>query len=306
MESGSSGYEGEVRSPGSPLLSSLGIVALASAAGAPACRDDQTESSIDDVADVVDLQDDLVEFYCECYGQLYGYGPMDVQDCLSELGISGETEACLTEVFAANPAELEVLLCQSEAERSLLSCERAEGCPTPFVCASGESVLEEWVCDGEADCQDGSDEQQDCPPPFMCEDGTAVAKYSLCDGFEDCAVGEDEMECPDPFTCGDGTEIPGEWVCDEDSDCEDGSDEQQDCPVTCRSRHATQLAECGEIELSVQHQASLCFPFTCYDDDVQLAVEQRCDGTPDCADGTDEQGCPQDPSGDEGGESTGG
>lgn len=271
-----------------PLLSSLGIVALASAV-APACRDEEDSAPIESVADVVAVEESYAEFYCECYGQFYG--PMGAEDCLSSLDIADTDEqACLTEVFDARPEDFEVVRCQAEARRGLLSCARADGCPPAFTCADGGKVPESFVCDGEADCEDGSDEQQDCPAPFTCEDGTELSSFSLCDAFEDCEGGEDEADCPDPFVCENGDEIRAEWVCDGEADCVDGSDEAGNCPVSCETGFLLQLADCGELSEEVQAEMSRCFPFECFDG-TELPAGQLCDGTADCPGGEDEEAC---------------
>lgn len=40
----------------------------------------------------------------------------------------------------------------------------AQSCVNGFQCGSGECVLKKWLCDGESDCADSSDER-DCRTP---------------------------------------------------------------------------------------------------------------------------------------------
>jgi hypothetical protein len=275
----------------SPLLSTLGIVALAGAAAPLACRDrDGGPAPIDDFSDIADVYEGFYAFYCECYAEAYGY--TDVDECLAEGDIfSDSEEACLTEVFDANPAAFEIVRCQAEALRGYYACRQAQGCAPTFACSDGSTVPEPYVCDGEPDCADGSDEEQMCPAPFMCGDGQELGMYSICDGFQDCADGSDEVGCPPPFVCGDGSEISPDWVCDAEPDCEDGSDEEQMCPETCESRWLTQGQACGELGEDIEALMSDCYGYTCFDG-VEIGNDQVCDGTDDCASGEDEGACP--------------
>jgi hypothetical protein len=67
---------------------------------------------------------------------------------------------------------------------------------TDFRCGSGETVVVDLVCDGDADCADGSDEvaARMC---FECNDGSGrIPPAWVCDGEPDCDLGRDEQGCP--------------------------------------------------------------------------------------------------------------
>lgn len=120
-------------------------------------------------------------------------------------------------------------------------------CPqTEFRCGSGQCVSASFVCDDEADCDDGSDEAS-CPPvtcsatSFQCNNTVCVPRLWACDGDVDCSDGSDEWpsncgtqrpetapahQCSSlEFRCGSGECIHGSWRCDGGFDCVDRSDE---------------------------------------------------------------------------------
>ncbi|KAM9360164.1 prolow-density lipoprotein receptor-related protein 1 [Symphorus nematophorus] len=139
-----------------------------------------------------------------------------------------------------------------------------------------------FLCDGERDCWDGSDEanceDEGCSAAeFKCASGQCVSATMRCDGHPDCWDRSDEESCKNTPTCTTKHRCPQskeclvqEWICDGDQDCKDGTDEK-DCPVT-------QL-NCGEFQWSCKSKTK-CIP-----------TSWKCDGTKDCDDGSDETEC---------------
>ncbi|XP_075928964.1 basement membrane-specific heparan sulfate proteoglycan core protein isoform X5 [Petromyzon marinus] len=113
------------------------------------------------------------------------------------------------------------------------------------VCGNGQCVPRDYLCDGEKDCTDGSDEMacataSPCEPnEFRCQNGRCALKLWRCDGDNDCGDNSDEDVCPtrgpydrcapEQFSCASRDQcIPASYQCDEERDCRDGSDEN-DC-----------------------------------------------------------------------------
>lgn len=114
---------------------------------------------------------------------------------------------------------------------------------TEFRCANGQCIIRSYLCDGDNDCLDGSDETS-CPTAacgsrtFRCNNTACVQATLRCDGDADCADGSDEWPetcgtetknkrtCHgDQFQCANGECISSMWRCDGDDDCQDNSDE---------------------------------------------------------------------------------
>ncbi|XP_022668849.1 basement membrane-specific heparan sulfate proteoglycan core protein-like isoform X5 [Varroa destructor] len=119
----------------------------------------------------------------------------------------------------------------------------SEGCNRDeAACHSGQCVLRKYLCDGDYDCEDGSDElncaqQSECEPnEFECANRRCVSKTFWCDGDDDCGDRTDESDCKTvvvgsacsqrEYQCSSQDQcIPRSFQCDQEFDCQDKSDE---------------------------------------------------------------------------------
>ncbi|XP_034397679.1 very low-density lipoprotein receptor [Cyclopterus lumpus] len=197
---------------------------------------------------------------------------------------------------------------------------------TPIKCLLGSRPCKNTVqcvpfnhfCDGEADCRDGSDEEEcklTCETgQFQCAHGKKCIEQSkVCDGVPQCQDRSDELGCAKwlqgcSHQCDNSRCIPKNFLCDWERDCVDGSDEANCADMGCSDTEfqcisgqcvsATLLCDghpdCQDRsdEDGCTNKPACTTKHRCPLSHECLVQEWICDGDQDCKDGTDEKDCP--------------
>ena len=162
--------------------------------------------------------------------------------------------------YGTEPCKVKYLLNKEKNNVVVEKCQVGQ-----TACNDQTCIWNQWLCDGDSDCVDSSDEencshtcrvsnkfpgtrfcsneckQPDCrchPMLFQCQQGGCIQSNSLCNRVTDCMDGSDEMHCHNlqlplhsrvqvvgKFKCDDGSYISMSLVNDLMPDCPDTEDE---------------------------------------------------------------------------------